>query len=546
MPLQRWGAEFENKVSPGAREAAEDLRALKTAASEASAELQQLGSAGGGLGTGGLSRAAFAGGASGGPGQTIGQGMTAKSPWEHFAGAGGKGRAQALLDGGGGASSASSIEKATKASAGLKGGLGQAAAAGSMAKTAVMGLAAAAGVAGGASLFKLAMGWTGMAKLQAITARAGINMRLLFKGVDATPVLRAADRLSQNLSKSTVTGNALSGILTRGFNGFFSLLEKGEPYLTAMGQGALIAGLYIENGFLRGRMALYPFTTALADTVSAEDALEVASAAGGIALVALAGYAASTALAFAPLVAAVTAVSAAIQQFSKLKGVWDENSFGSMQKQWWRTTGQLSDADEEKRIQANAAANAPRDPREEAAARARRAAWNKENGLADPGESALAGQTSGKALGDGLLKGMSDSEAAVKAAGGKLADAANQGVRDKAQIRSPSRVMRQNGRYEGQGVALGIYDEAGNVQRAAESSLVPDLGGASGARLNIGGGAAGGIVIQSVKVDAHFPNMVSGKPSDLVAALLDAAPQLAQAIFRELSDALGIPTQAAA
>ncbi|MFT3773014.1 MAG: hypothetical protein QM820_47125 [Minicystis sp.] len=70
---------------------------------------------------------------------------------------------------------------------------------------------------------------------------------------------------------------------------------------------------------------------------------------------------------------------------------------------------------------------------------------------------------------------MGASEAAVKAAGGKLADAATQGVRDKAQIKSPSRVMRRDGRYMGEGVEEGIDDSAPHVQAAAERSLVPQL-----------------------------------------------------------------------
>jgi hypothetical protein len=516
----KWSAELENKISPSAREAAEDLRALRSEIGGLRTDLEQLAA----------TRASLGGDAPAGAPKAKPPSQDAPKAPAPGGGAPGK------LQGVSGLSGAFALEEARKGAEAVEKAEEKKRKA--LEKTysegkAKLGKAAIVGGLIGAmvgSMAPLALGYQGMARMQAITYRASLDARALFKGVDAAPAIRAAERFEKNLSKSTVTGNALSGVLTRGFNGFFSGIEKAEPYFTAMAQGALIAGLYVEQGFLRARLAAYPLTSALGDVIGQEDALEVASVAGGMALVALGGYAAVATAPFLPLAAAITAVSAAIQQIVKLTGEWDGNSVRQIGDQMRRDLGfETEDQQVARKAERSTTDYFPASPAK----------------VAFRGEPLEAtGQVAGGRLGEGLVAGMDATAADVKAAGGRLADAADAGVREKAQIKSPSRRMKTDGRYMGAGVEEGLDESAPGIQRAADRSLVPDVGGrgAGAPTLQLGGMGGGPVTIGAITIAPVFPGVTSGNPADIARALLEVAPQLGQLIFRDIARQLAVPT----
>lgn len=358
-----------------------------------------------------------------------------------------------------GAKAAAGVSKATGAASGGVGAL-----VGNL-KGALPLMAAVSGAAGLAGLARMAIGYRAMGQIQALTARTQYGFRMLFAGVDAQPVVRALDRFSRNLTGQTVTGRALGDVLTRSFNGIFRAVEAAEPYVTAFGQGMVIAFLYAENAVLRARVALAPYTGALDGLVSSTSLMRVAAIGGGVALVAMAGYAAVAAAPFLALAAAVLAVAAAFEQASKLAKEWDENS----SSQIWR------------KLKSDLGVGGSQQDKERAQGIVQGDDFDK--------AQAAKGQAVGKAMGDGMVAGMAASEASVAAAGGKLAKAAEAGAKAAAEIRSPSRKMRREvGRQLGEGVALGEEDMARRVQKAAASSLVPDPD-----RLpSLGGRGAGG------------------------------------------------------
>jgi hypothetical protein len=334
-------------------------------------------------------------------------------------------------------------------------------------------VAAAAGVAGFAGLAKMAMGYAGMAKLQTLVFQTQMNFRALFRGVDPSPVLRAFEKFSKNLSGTTVTGKALGDILTRGFNSFFRLVEKLEPLASAAFQGMVLGALYAENALLKAEIAFAPYIVAVEKAIGTESGLETAAYAGAIALGVLAVAAAAAAAPFVAAGAAIMAVSAAIQQAVKLYREWDE-LMAARKKEQLANEG-FGDAaygikvgKQAKRVYVDKSGKAVEDYGPPISA-------DEQRRLDLAKATAPAGTDAGKALGDGLVKGMNASEAAVKAAGGKLADAATQGVREKAEIHSPSKKMARDGRYMGEGVEQGIDASAPDVQAAAERSLVPEI-----------------------------------------------------------------------
>jgi hypothetical protein len=529
-----WRGRFENQISPNARDAANDLRALQGALVDAGAALEKFQALTGATTFQGPQGPAFS---TGGP---IG-----KSPWEQLAGDGGAARAKALLAGNskatpaattskGDDAGAAALGKASKAAQGLKGGLGQVSAVGGLARTAVLGLAAAAGVAGGGGLLKLALGYQGMARFQALTYRLSLDFRALFSKVDPGPALRAFERFEKNFSKTTVTGKALEGIITRSFNGLFSFLEKAEPYVTAFGQGMVLAGLYVEQGILRARLALYPYTSALEDAIGAEDGVEMAAIAGGIAVAGLGAYAAVATAPLLPFAAAIAAVTAAIEQAIKLYREWDSTALGRKIAQDF---GLLSQAE----IDAQHGYKGPA-PKNFVTGDIKPIAVP-ESAVPNPTPvAATNGVATGKALGDGLVKGLAGSESAVRAAGGRVANAADKGVRDVAQIHSPSRKFEQDAKYMGDGTVRGLDASKAAVQAAAERSLVPSLDVARAA----GGVPSAGAVPGSVTVNltANFPNVRSGAREDIEAALEQARPRIAADVVRELCLQLGVSTEA--
>lgn len=522
----RWEAQLEGNVADKARADADGLIAMREALNESRRALDEFNAARGRTHDG----AAFS--------DTKFTDPIAKSPWEQMKGWKGGAIPPAPNAGGGGAKqageAADAVKRSTEASSKTAAKLGKDL--GGVAGVYKAGVAAAvayAGVTGGAALTQVAIGYQGVARLQAISYRASLDVRRLFTGVDAAPLVRAADRFERNLQRSTVTGNALSGILTRGFNNFFGAVERAEPYITAMGQGALIAALYVEQGMLRARLALMPYTDAIGDMIGEEDALETAAWAGGVALAA-AGVAAAAALApYILLAGAVGAVAAAFRQAVALYREWKAMSSDEQHKIVRKTLSfGLIDDDKDK-----GPSEGEQGVGVDAAALAERARM-----LDDPNAAAkakAAGEDTGQALGQGMMRGMRSSEAAVRAAGERLAAAADQGVRDKAQIHSPSRAMEYDAEMMGAGAVRGLVRSGPAVRAAAERALVPDLRGVVGVN---GGGAGAGSGNLQVVVQAEFPNVRSGARDDIRAALEEAAPFIARLVLREVAMTRGVST----
>lgn len=511
----RWTHEIDAKVT-GAREGAEDLRALRAELAEAQAALEAF-KAARGMGDAPASPAGEPKNPiarpSSGPGDRPLWQVLAVPPNGGAGGAGGKGAGKEK----GEAANASKMLADAKKEMGAASGMLKAAAAAAVAY---------AGVTGAASLTQIAIGYQGVARLQAISYRASLDVRRLFTGVDSSPLVRAVDRLEQNLQKSTVTGNALSGLLTRGFNGFFSLIERAEPYFSAMAQGAVLAGLYVEQAMLRARLALMPYTDALGDMIEEQDALELAAYAGGVALAGLGIAAAVAAAPFLALAGAVAAIAAAVREVVKITKEWDGGSFGRLKNKFSQDLGLVTAEEAEKAAQMRARGNYERSE----------AQRQKPAGGAAPEVPAQGAVAAGKALGDGLVKGMGATEAAVKAAGGRLAAAADQGVREKAQIHSPSRLFEGRASQMGQGAVRGFERSEPDVQRAAEQSLVPDLRGVVGGGLAAGGSGAPSV---QLSITAQFPNVRSGAQDDLRAALEELVPFATALAVRQLRIATG-------
>lgn len=97
-------------------------------------------------------------------------------------------------------------------------------------------------------------------------------------------------------------------------------------------------------------------------------------------------------------------------------------------------------------------------------------------GLGTNTATATKGKGVGTALGDGIKDGIVETSPAVAKAAADAVAAAIAAAKARGQIHSPSRAMRFGvGRELGRGTALGIMDEASNVQSAAEEALIPDM-----------------------------------------------------------------------
>ncbi len=373
--------------------------------------------------------------------------------------------------------------------------------------------AALAGIGGAAELTKIAIGWRGAAQLQMLSYKATMDLRRAVAGVDPQPLVRGFAALEKNISKSTVTGDALSGILTRGFNGLFSLFEKGEPLIERAFQGMVLGALEVEDAWLDLRLAAQPLTKAIGDLLGSKVGMQGAADAGSAAFRVLAGTIEFTASALNKVVAAY---------------------------RWLDERARRSSMSEEER---NRLDNADRAAEEQAArdkatsARGREEVYTSVNGAkatlteVKPEQDAEGHFVeTGKALGNGIVKGLDDTMAAVKAAGGRAADAANRGAKEKAEIHSPSALTRREvGRQLGAGVELGVDDMAPDIQAAAARSLVPDVGAGAG-------GGSGGAPM-SFTIGPIYITSNGQRPEDVREAARDGVHEA----FRELCIRLGRP-----
>ena len=390
-----------------------------------------------------------------------------------------------------------------------------------LAKGAALAGAAALGVAGVGSIAKLALGYKGMFALQGISYRLGLSFRSLFSGINPAPVIRAATMFADQFKKTSVLGNALSGIFTRAFDGLFAGVEKVTPYVIAFTQGIAIGFLTAENYILRAQIALAPYSGILDGIVSSTTGLETAATLGGIALVALGAKAAIGLAPLLPYAAAIAGITAALTQAIALSKEWDENTGSQLWAQFKqdlggdkvKPKGLISGADYDK-LHAN-------------------------DKLAP--QAGAAGVDTGKQLAAGIIKGMSASEAEVAAGGGKLALAANTGVRDVAKIKSPSRMMEDNALFMGQGVERGLDKSRAGVQAAAERSLVPNVRGASAGGSGAGAGGNGQTIIQ---ITGPLVHVVANSIADLEAAVMSLEPRMRDAIMRGIALGLGVPAEA--
>jgi hypothetical protein len=381
----------------------------------------------------------------------------------------------------------------------------------------------------GVSFATMVIGWQSAARLQMISYKLGQNFRAMFKGVDAKPLERAFLRLTDMFSMTSVFGRNASGLLTRTFNSFFRSAESGVPVIEAIADGLLLAGMRGENAWLRARIALVPYTSAISRALGKVETLSAVSylVAGAVtvlgakmawtasiatgrfvlgmltgagaalrmgiaailsaARVVTMGVAATGAAApFLALAAAIAAVVVAADQFSKLSKEWDGDLL-------LRSLG-FGESDADKM-------NRKFD--EEAAARKKAGKKSLVREVAQlpaaAGQAAptrAKGAESGKALADGLVAGMKAKEAEVAAGGAGLAKAADAGVRAAAQIRSPSRLMAKEAGYMGEGVEQGLERSKPGVQRAAEQSLVPTIASpvrAQGAAVGAAGASTRGL-----------------------------------------------------
>lgn len=335
-------------------------------------------------------------------------------------------------------------------------------------KTAAGGLlaygVALVGIHSLSELTKLAIGWRGMAQLQMVSWKATMDMRRLFQGLDSSPLVRAAQKLEQNLSKSTVTGTMLSAILQRGFGDFFRIVEKGSSLVDTLFQYAVLGALKAENAWLDLRIAAKPLTDVLGGLGD-----ELARAFGNANDMAPSDGLISYKTTLEEIGAAAKAAAEGVKALTSALQAANEGRFLLNAK---RNLGMIS-AEEYQRQRGS---TNPDDY--EAALRRKEAALSG----APAGAAGTAGEATGKQLAAGIVKGLDGAAKELGDAGGRAVDAVNKGAQAAGEIHSPSELTRREvGRQLGAGVARGVDDQAPAVQRSADRSLVPTVRGATDA-----------------------------------------------------------------
>ncbi|MCC6559664.1 MAG: hypothetical protein IT372_42650 [Polyangiaceae bacterium] len=404
---------------------------------------------------------------------------------------------------------------------------------------------ASAGAAVGVVAFglKAALAFRGMGQFQSQLGRFQLNLRRLFHGVDTQPLIRSMQRAADFFDRSRASGKMMSEILTSGLNLVARVLEKLVPLGEEFVWG-LIAGFHYVRGaaYAVGATLLSlagPATKWALDATKGVNLARGAVAAGIGTFVILAAVmgvmAVSALLVTLPMVALAGAVIYVGAKFYKLI-----DALG-LAKPLLYVLG--------------AAAIVAAAPFLLTAAAVGALAWGSgwvidkivagvqafkswigvggevataTNGMGDAVASLVArfpggdkANESGKAIGDGLVKGLQAKIPDVTAAGAQLANAADAGVRSAAQIRSPARRFVRNAKYMGEGLEIGLEESGPGIQAAAEENLVPRVpspfggdtlrgaapAGAGGpARVAGGAGGLGGRLI-------HIENLhVNGKP----------------------------------
>lgn len=491
----KWSADFDSSgIVSGANAGTDALERLKKAAEEVHAANKKA--------------EAFPAGASK-KGGTPSPSRTTKSDGVSFGGTF-KSIFGGLFGGGGkkvAAKAGSAVSAAgSKASALALAGAGAAGAA----------LVGSLGVAGGVmDLAKIIAGQKAMMQLSAITTRAQLNFKKLFVGVDAGPILRAADRLLFNFSAQSVMGKTVGKVLTDAFNLVARAIEKIEPVATGAMRGIVFGVSLVELGLLKleslwldARLALKPYVGDIGDLVNKSTAVKVAfytmagavglfavsiglaalpfvafgAALYGIVLIGQKVYGFFAAFAASPLASAIgnafssafdvvkgaissamSAVGSAIDSvIGKVKAIGATLSelpiIGTVVKAIGSGAGEVAAG-----VSKMASSVGP--------------SVSNAATAADKAASSAIGSfvQSGGSWGDGLISGIDQREGAIYEAGMRATKAAIKGAKAGAEIRSPSRVMRREvGRQLGEGTALGIEDKETRIEKAASSSLVPN------------------------------------------------------------------------
>lgn len=431
------------------------------------------------------------------------------SPWAKAAGSSTpavKGAAPAGGGGGGGAASAfTGIASAVKG-----------------ASVALVAYGAAmAGVNSLSDLTRMAIGWRTMGQLQLISWRATMDLRRAVAGVDAQPVVRAATQLERNLSKSTVTGSALSGILTRGYTSFFQGIEKIEPVLSRAFQVGVLGALELEDAWLRLRIALFPVTSVLEDATKDIDLLGIAAEGAGAPFKLISAY--------------VDTMAAGIRTAVDLAERLNKALGGGIPGKMLAVGKAIEGSEVGKSIlhpldQLRETAHSYASGHETDEARATRRA------LGDNSEDSNATQMADSIAG-AIITTLDARTPEIKAAGGRAGKAAIDGAREATDTHSPSREAIKFAGDIVAGEVIGLDRGAGAIQDAADRSMAPTFPGGTGGGGGVPGGSAGGITIQNLQVG---PFEVHGGGDDLEARLLAMAPRLAQEILRILSMRAGL------
>lgn len=344
-----------------------------------------------------------------------------------------------------------SIDLATKAGLGLK----------DLTRGALAYGAALAGLHSLSDLARMAIGWRGLAQLQMLSWKATMDLRTAVRGVDAQPLVRAATALEKNLSKSTVTGNALSGILTRGFSSVFQAIEKLEPVAEAVFQGMVLGALRAEIAYQHVRGTLAPVTVALEDALGDVDAMGIAAELVETGFKGIAGY-------VEIMAAGITkAYEVAVKLDEALGGI--PGKLAKAAPGFYKSTYGAAADIVTKPFRDVSAAVSGEAPKEDTHGAFEIDKEGRIKVAMDDGEAV------GKALGEGMGKGIDGSLPAVAAAGRRLGSGAAEGARAGADAHSPSRKTEQLGDDLDEGAIRGMRRKAGEVARTAGEVLAPDV-----------------------------------------------------------------------
>ena len=225
--------------------------------------------------------------------------------------------------------------------------------------------------------------------------------------------------------------------------------------------------------------------------------LTVQAAAGAAALIKWGAAVAASNPVLAATTVAILAVVAAYKQYKELKDSWDENSWTQIKNHF---TG-----DQEAMAKRQGIVTGDD--------------YDKKYGLgkyAKKGEAQATAKPVGQDIGKGIVVGMKATEGEVAAAGAALTKAALTGAKKEGEIRSPSgKARREIGQNLGKGTRLGMLDEQGNVQNAA-NALIPDFSGGGGGGMGSAAGRAGkfyhidlrGAIFNGTQTEADIQAMV--------------------------------------